>query len=189
MGGASGWLTVMGSGSFSRMALNTLSCDLPFEGAASGDHLVENAAEAEEVAACVGFRALQKFGGHVLKGSDDGALLGERGHGCGKRSQIHGRRGRRKSADRLRRNRHLRFGQAKSPSTCATFSQHDVRRLQIAMDDALLMRLLQGLSDFGSNLQDLIERQRAFSQALGEGLAFEILHDQGSRLPSCVPMS
>jgi len=45
-----------------------------FEGAASGDHLVENAAEAEEVAARVGFRALQKFGGHVLKGSDDGAF-------------------------------------------------------------------------------------------------------------------
>jgi hypothetical protein len=29
VGGASGWLVVMVSGSFSRMAVNTLSCDLP----------------------------------------------------------------------------------------------------------------------------------------------------------------
>jgi len=61
------------------------------------------------------------------------------------------------------------WARPKSIKLCATFSQHDVRRLQIAMDDALLMRLLQGLSDFGSNLQDLIESSAPFSQALGEG--------------------
>src|ERR1700691_3590893 len=49
-----------------------------FEGAASGDHFVENASEAEEVAARVSFRSLQKFGRHVLKGSDDRTLLRER---------------------------------------------------------------------------------------------------------------
>ena len=76
------------------------------------------------------------------------------------------------------RDRHLRLRQTKVHQLCARFGQHDVRRLQIAMDDALLMRLLQGLSDFCSNLQNLIERQRAFRQALGESLAFEILHDQ-----------
>src|SRR5579863_2396592 len=46
------------------------------------------------------------------------------------------------------------------------------------MDNTLLMRLLQGLRDFYSNLQNLIKRKRALLQALGDSLAFEILHDQ-----------
>ena len=46
------------------------------------------------------------------------------------------------------------------------------------MDDALLMGLLQGLRDFCCNLQNLIEGQGAFRQALGQSLAFEILHHQ-----------
>jgi hypothetical protein len=44
------------------------------------------------------------------------------------------------------------------------------------VDNALLMRLFQGLRDFCSNLQNLIQRQRAFPQAIGQSLAFEILH-------------
>ncbi len=46
------------------------------------------------------------------------------------------------------------------------------------MDDALLMCLLECLRDFDCNLQGLIDGQRAFGQAVGESLAFEILHDQ-----------
>ncbi len=40
------------------------------------------------------------------------------------------------------------------------------------------MRLLKRLRDFRSNLQNLIQRQRALRQPFGQGLAFEILHDQ-----------
>jgi len=56
------------------------------------------------------------------------------------------------------------------------------------MDNPLLMRFLQGLRDFRSNLQNLIERQRAFRQPFGERLAFEVLHDQevGAVLPADV---
>ena len=60
----------------------------------------------------------------------------------------------------------------------AGFGQHDVRRFQVAMDNALLMRLLQSLRDFGANLKNLIKRQRVLCQAIGERLAFEIFHDQ-----------
>ncbi len=37
---------------------------------------------------------------------------------------------------------------------------------------------LQRLRDFRADFQDLIERQRAFAEAIGERLALEIFHDQ-----------
>ncbi len=77
-----------------------------------------------------------------------------------------------------RGNRHFWLCEPEVHQLCARLGQHDVRRLQIAMNDALLMRLLQGLCDFCSNLQNLIKRQHAFRQTLSESLAFEILHDQ-----------
>jgi|HubBroStandDraft_5_1064220.scaffolds.fasta_scaffold41380_2 hypothetical protein len=40
------------------------------------------------------------------------------------------------------------------------------------------MRLFERLRDFRSNLQNLIQRHRALRQPFGQGLAFEILHDQ-----------
>ncbi len=46
------------------------------------------------------------------------------------------------------------------------------------MDNALLMRLLERLGDFRPNLQNLVQRQRAFLQTLGQSLTLEILHYQ-----------
>ncbi len=65
-----------------------------FEGAAAGDHFVENASEAEQIAARVGFRSLQNFRGHVLESSDDRTFLRERRRRRGERCQVHRRRGR-----------------------------------------------------------------------------------------------
>jgi hypothetical protein len=46
------------------------------------------------------------------------------------------------------------------------------------MNDALLMSFLQGLRDFCSNLQNLLNGQGAFHQAISERLPFEIFHHQ-----------
>ena len=46
------------------------------------------------------------------------------------------------------------------------------------MGNALGMGFLQGLRDFRPDLQNLIERQLAFAEAIGERLALEIFHDQ-----------
>ena len=46
------------------------------------------------------------------------------------------------------------------------------------MDDAFAMGLVERIGNLESRGQHLIERQRAFLQALGEGLAFQVLHDE-----------
>src|ERR1700736_3436994 len=46
------------------------------------------------------------------------------------------------------------------------------------MDDAALVRPLQSLANFDAVFQNLLGRQRTFTQAVGESLAFQKLHDQ-----------
>src|SRR5438270_3393951 len=46
------------------------------------------------------------------------------------------------------------------------------------MDNAVLMRLLQSLRDLSANLKNLINRQRALRQAIGESLALQVFHYQ-----------
>ena len=49
------------------------------------------------------------------------------------------------------------------------------------MDHTALMRLLQALADLDAVLQHLIGRQRPFHEAIAQGLAFEVFHDQEIR--------
>ena len=53
-----------------------------------------------------------------------------------------------------------------------------VRRLQIAMDDALLVRRLERLGDLPRNWERIINREWPFRDAVGESLAFDQLHHQ-----------
>ncbi len=46
------------------------------------------------------------------------------------------------------------------------------------MDNALLMRRLKSLRDFGANPKRLLKRQRSFAKPIGERLALEKFHDQ-----------
>ena len=50
------------------------------------------------------------------------------------------------------------------------------------MHDALLVRGGEGFGDLRPELHDLVERQRALLQAIGEDLAFEQLHHQEVRV-------
>src|SRR5580700_2874634 len=83
-----------------------------FESAASGNHFVENASKAEEIAACVRFASLQNFRRHVLKSSNDRTFLCERRGSRGERGQIHCRCGGSEWANGLGADRQLRFCKA-----------------------------------------------------------------------------
>ena len=66
----------------------------------------------------------------------------------------------------------------KSSSFDAGLRQHDVGGLEIAMDDALAMRLVERVGDLDGDLQRLVERERPFLEARGQRLALEMRHDQ-----------
>src|SRR6186713_2459242 len=55
----------------------------------------------------------------------------------------------------------------------------DVRGLEVPMDDALLVRLLQGLRDLPRDGESLVERDPASLESLRQILAGHELHDQG----------
>ena len=74
------------------------------------------------------------------------------------------------------------FGQAEVEELGAARRQHDVGGLQIAMDDALSMRVRRARSAISIATRDsLVERQRSPRQPRGQRLALEILHDEEMR--------
>ena len=64
------------------------------------------------------------------------------------------------------------------------FAQHDVARLQVAMQDAGAVRLVEGAGDLGRVAQRLAERQRPARQPRRQRLAVEVLHDEELTSPS-----
>src|SRR5260370_36429834 len=55
----------------------------------------------------------------------------------------------------------------------------DVLRCNVAVDDAITMHMIQALGDLLHDLHSLFQRDRgARTQALGEILAFQVLHDK-----------
>ena len=55
----------------------------------------------------------------------------------------------------------------------------DVRRLQIAMDDTLLVRGFERLGDLPGNRQRLVQRDRAMHDSLRQILTLGQFHDEG----------
>ena len=70
------------------------------------------------------------------------------------------------------------LGQAEVEQLRSRLGEHDVAGLQIAVGDALAMRLVQRIRNLDGVLQYLLDRQRTFQQPLRECLAFEIFHHQ-----------
>ena len=68
--------------------------------------------------------------------------------------------------------------QSKVHQLGARLGEHDVARFQIAVDYPALVSFLQALADLDPILQHLFWRQRSLCEAVGQGLAFEVLHDQ-----------
>ena len=92
-------------------------------------------------------------------------IVGECGHVAGRR--------------RARSNRRERFGEAEVQHLHgAVFADLDVRGLQIAVDDSLIVRRFERLGDLLRNRERLRERNRALCDPLGKRRAFNQLHDQ-----------
>jgi hypothetical protein len=74
------------------------------------------------------------------------------------------------------------FGQAEVEHLHHAVCPHlDVRGLEIAVDDALLVRRLKGLANLLRDRQRLVHRDGALRDAVGEGRALDQLHHERVR--------
>ena len=131
-------------------------------------HLVEQGAECEDVGARVRLPAFELLGGHVLQRPEDGALPRQRR--AVRRGDRHPRNPNRCMRSELR--------QAEVEQLDAAPGEHDVRGLQIPMDDRVSMCLVERVGDLNRVPKRLVERQCAFLQAFSQRLPFEVLHDE-----------
>ena len=127
------------------------------EGISAGESFVENHAQGEEVGAAVGNFLAQELRGHV------GGSTGEGGEA------IHGRAaiGAGEVASQAEvEDLHLTGG-----------GEHDVFRLDIAMNDAVRMSGYEGLGALQGDFEELLQSKRA-AQTLAQGFALDVFHDQ-----------
>jgi hypothetical protein len=127
-------------------------------------HLVQDQAEGEHVRARVHRLPLELLWRHVVQRSENLAFAGERRGGLG--AAIH--------HARLER----RLGQAEVQQLGPAPGQHDVGRLQVAMDDAAPMRGGEPFGDLRRTSERLVQGQGPAPEPCGKRLAVEQLPDQ-----------
>jgi hypothetical protein len=143
---------------------------LATERAPSGQHLVEDGTEREQIAPRVGLASFELLRRHVGHSAGQHALAARRLRDGGRHAAVVWRS--------------VEFRQPKVEQLRARLRQHHIRRLQIAMHDAGAVRLVQRVADVDGGLQCLVARQRSALHAIAQGFAFETLHDQVvNRLP------
>ena len=130
-------------------------------------HFVHDRAERENIRARVHFLGLNLLRRHILQRPKDRSFA---------RDGVLHRRKLRKRSDRSGFLRQLR--QAEVEQLGPRLREHDVAGFQIAVGDALAMRLVQRIGNLDCELQHLLDRQRASLQSLRERLAFDIFHHQ-----------
>jgi hypothetical protein len=121
------------------------------------DHLVEHRAERVEIGARFGGSAECLLGRHVRDGADHHAFDGEARAIAGDREA---------EVAELRR---------------AVGGQPDVARLHVAVDDAGVVRVLEGPADFAGDTHRLLERQAMLRRALQQGRRLSRRPCTGSR--------
>ena len=70
------------------------------------------------------------------------------------------------------------LGEAEVEQLCASRGEHDVGRLQVAMDDPVAVRVIERAGDLDRADQRLVERQSPGREPLGQRVAFDVLHDE-----------
>ena len=128
-----------GGGLFFKNSGNDAELTLAPERALAGEHFVEDCAEREDIAAAVEFPAFHLFRRHILKGTDDGALLGDR-RSCRNVSE----------GDRIGGG-DCGLGEAEVQQLGAGFGEHNVPGLQVSVDYARAVSLVERVGDFGAN--------------------------------------
>jgi hypothetical protein len=134
---------------------------------ASGEHLVEDRAEREEIGPRVGGPALGLLGRHVGWSPDDRTSLGE----PESLSLVAGRG----AVGALFRESEIK--QLDHP----ILGDEDVRRLEVAMDDALEVRRLERRCNLDCQPQRFAGRERARFFGGDDRRAVDALHDQVAR--------
>ena len=112
------------------------------EGLSTREHLVEDDAERKDVAAPVHGRAGDLFGRHVVRRPEKLARRGQI-----RRSDL---------GDPEIRDLHLAVGR-----------DHDVRRLDVAMDDSLAVSVVERLGDLPDDVGDLVGGELRSSRRAG----------------------
>ena len=126
-----------------------------FEWGAAGEYLVHDAAQRIDIGTRIGVLAARLLRGKVLGGTDNGRSLGHR-------------RGRIIQCTGDAKVHHLHL---------AGIGEHDIRRLDIAVNDSRLMGCLQGLRDRLEDLRRLLGRQRAiFANNIAQRGPVDLLH-------------
>ena len=153
------------SGSSRRRAAATSDTERPREHRPAGQHLVEHAAERPDVRPRVDVPARHLLRAHVAGGADDEADLGDRLDGL-LHVALHRRRLGEAEVDEL----HLTPGR-----------EHHVRRLEIAVDHALGVRLFEPGDDLHRDRERLFEGHRPAGQAVRQRFTLHPLEDEVGR--------
>ncbi len=107
---------------------------MTFEGLPARQHLVKNGPEGEDIRAGVGFFSFELLRSHVLKRAEDGAITRQRLlRGLYRRAGVDG------CLSELRQAEVEKHGPRRR--------QHDVARLQIAVDDTFAMSVVESVGD------------------------------------------
>ena len=119
-------------------------------------HLVHHAAKAVDVGAAIERQPQRLLGTHIARGPEHESGLRERRTGLGATS--------------------LRDPEIRDPGMPPR--QENVLRLDVAMHDAGVVRVVQGVGRFAGDRQGVEQREGCLpAQPLAEGLAFDAWHD------------
>ena len=137
---------------------------------AAGGHLVEHHAEREQIGARIDFVAARLLRRHVGDGADRGA-----GHAREVFGRAASRAARRVPARAAVLRRQLREAEVEHLHRAAA-GQEDVRRLDVAMQDAFGVRGVERVGDLRRDVEHLPQIERPPRQLAIERLAVEQLH-------------